>query len=256
MEQCSSKSFSHNVRSHCSSLESNYKTKYSCEHWRSKSTLFHIIRYKREKILFMKKIYFQDSQICLWSINGKFLNKIQAHNGSPIWCLDISTDDRRMITGAADGSVYVWPFPFINEEKKNCTLGSEINKTPKFTCFLSDGTILVVRDDGEINFFNSITHCLTKSFSVSNLSSYLVIQLSPDRKRICFASKDGFISIYEINNEQELTHQINEKIMDSKIFSMQWLSNESLLLCGSLGRLIIVDVKSDGENFIFFKVCN
>ncbi|XP_051172215.1 WD repeat-containing protein 6 isoform X2 [Leptopilina boulardi] len=195
----------------------------------------------------------EDSQICLWSINGKFLNKIQAHNGSPIWCLDISTDDRRMITGAADGSVYVWPFPFINEEKKNCTLGSEINKTPKFTCFLSDGTILVVRDDGEINFFNSITHCLTKSFSVSNLSSYLVIQLSPDRKRICFASKDGFISIYEINNEQELTHQINEKIMDSKIFSMQWLSNESLLLCGSLGRLIIVDVKSDGKVKILYE---
>lgn len=162
--------------------------------------------------------------------------------------MDISTNDERMITGAADGSVYVWPFPFINDPEKNITLGDEIKKTPKFTSYLSGGIIIVIRDDGEINLFDSVTHCLNASFSIPNFSSYLVIQVSPDRKRVSFASKDGFISIYEMINEHELKLQINEKIMNSKIFSMQWLNNESLLLCGSFGRLIIVNVKSDGEN--------
>lgn len=189
----------------------------------------------------------EDSQICLWSTKGDFLKKIQAHHGSPIWCLDISLDDERMITGAADGSVYAWPFPFLNETDKICTLDDDRKKTPKFTCHLSSGAVLVIRDDGEMNIFDPITRCLNASFSISNFSSYLVIQLSPDRKRVSLASKDGFISIYEIINKHDMEEKINEKIMDGKIFSMQWLNNNSLLLCGSQGRLIVINIEEDGN---------
>ncbi|XP_033222136.1 WD repeat-containing protein 6 [Belonocnema kinseyi] len=192
----------------------------------------------------------EDSQICLWSTTGQFLKKIHAHHGAAIWSVDVSKTDNRMLTGAADGSIYAWPFPFTHEPENSTILENPDKKNPKFACCLKSGTILVIKEGGEINCFDPVSHNLSGSHKLPKFSDYLLMQVSPDRRRISLASKDGFVTIYqEIISEKgsELMWQVTEKILDSKIFSIQWLDNDAILICGSLGRLNIASVGSDGE---------
>ena len=192
----------------------------------------------------------EDSQICLWSTSGQFLKKIHAHHGAAIWSVDVSKNGNDMLTGAADGSIYAWPFPFTNEPEDYSLLGNRDEKSPKFACFLASGTILVIKDEGEINCFHPTNYNISGSYNLPKFSSYLLMQVSPDRNRISLASKDGSITIYQetiFEDGPKLKWQITNKVIDSKIFSIQWLNNDALLVCGSLGRLKIITVASNGE---------
>ena len=102
-----------------------------------------------------------------------------------------------MLTGAADGAVYAWPFPFNYELNEHTLLENCDDKTPKFVCHLSSGRLLVIKDGGEINYLDLITHHQVESYSLPNFSTYLLMQVSPDKRRISLASKDGFITIYQ-----------------------------------------------------------
>lgn len=154
-----------------------------------------------------------------------------------------------MLTGAADGSIYAWPFPFTHEPEDSSILENRDNKNPKFACCLRSGTILVIKEGGDINCFDPVTHNSSGSHKLPRFSDYLLMQVSPDRSRISLASKDGFITIYQEISEEgsRLEWQVTEKMIDSKIFSIQWLNNDALLVCGSLGRLNIASVGSKGE---------
>ena len=64
--------------------------------------------------------------------------------------------------------------------------------------------------------------------------------------------------ILEVVPNKELQQIIEEKIMDSQIFSVQWLENNKLVICGINGILKIISVTEEGifkkiqSNFLSF----
>nr|XP_050850545.1 WD repeat-containing protein 6 isoform X1 [Vespula vulgaris] len=191
----------------------------------------------------------EDSLICIWSLNGTLLNKLFAHHGAPIWSIDISEDNKTIFTGGADGAVHIWPF--ISAPSNNLQIISlfKTDHVPKYISYLNSGTLLIFHEGGMLTCYNNAL-VLRESLYLERYSTYCIMQISSCRRYISFASRDGYITIYtEINNEnKKYLHQILEaKVMESKIFSLQWLKDDTMLVCGKNGCLQILAITLDNE---------
>nr|KAF7427407.1 hypothetical protein H0235_007101 [Vespula pensylvanica] len=191
----------------------------------------------------------EDSLICIWSLNGTLLNKLFAHHGAPIWSIDISEDNKTIFTGGADGAVHIWPF--ISAPSNNLQIISlfKTDHVPKYISYLNSGTLLIFHEGGMLTCYDNAL-VLRESLYLERYSTYCIMQISSCRRYISFASRDGYITIYtEINNEnKKYLHQIlEEKVMESKIFSLQWLKDDTMLVCGKNGYLRILAITLDNE---------
>ncbi|XP_015592338.1 WD repeat-containing protein 6 [Cephus cinctus] len=189
----------------------------------------------------------QDSLICVWSTDGKLLNKIEAHPGACIWSIDITEDNNTIITGGGDGAIYQWPLEHNNVEV-DIVLKYDKTRIPKHVGFLNSGTILIFIEGRMLLYRNKADDYPRQFINVPKYSSYCVMQLSPSREYVALASKDGFLNLHkEIieGDDVQLKQIVEKKVMDSKIFSMRWLSNNTLLLCGVKGNLKIIEISSN-----------
>ncbi|XP_015190391.1 PREDICTED: WD repeat-containing protein 6 isoform X2 [Polistes dominula] len=195
----------------------------------------------------------EDSLICIWSLNGLLLNKLFAHHGARIWSIHISEDNKIIFTGGADGAVHMWPF--ISTPNNNLQIISSFktsSRIPKYVTYLNSGTLIIFHDGGMLECYDDALH-LRESTYLEIYSSYCIMKVSSCRCYISFASRYGHITIYtEINKEnKKYLHQILEKkIMKSKIFSLQWLKNDRMLVCGENGSLLILAITPNNELYI------
>lgn len=183
----------------------------------------------------------EDSLICIWSLDGQLCNKIIAHGGATIWSIDVSQDETTIFTGGADGAVNSWPFN--SGEKSELTPWlSYPNRTPKFVNYLDSGSPIVFIDGGELLTYDPGNSEVKSQILLTRYESYCIMQLSPSRKLIAFASKSGDLTVYQEinNNEWKLQKIIDQKVVESKIFSLQWLDEDMILLCADRGALKIV----------------
>ncbi|XP_072762395.1 tRNA (34-2'-O)-methyltransferase regulator WDR6-like [Anoplolepis gracilipes] len=181
----------------------------------------------------------EDSFICTWSLSGALLNKV--HHRAPIWSIDISKDGQRIFTGAADGSVYVWKTIHHANPKFICPPNDEFFN-PKYISYLRNGTILIF-DERRILFCYDKGKVMEREY-YKICSNYYIMQVSPNRSFVAFASTTGYVSICQANFDNGFISWITEeKIMDSQIYSLHWLNYTSLIACGENGFLRTFNVK-------------
>nr|XP_033338866.1 WD repeat-containing protein 6 isoform X1 [Megalopta genalis]XP_033338867.1 WD repeat-containing protein 6 isoform X1 [Megalopta genalis] len=181
----------------------------------------------------------EDSLMCVWSLNGKLLNKICAHHGAAIWSIDTSDDNKYVFTGGADGAVHVWPLVNNYVQKVFVIPKNFLCSSPKRVCSLCNGNFLVFNEDGNLFVVNKLYSDPIESLYLKKYSSYCVMEVSLCRSCICFASRDGDICIYKVSIKK-LELILEEKIMDCQILSIQWLQDNKIIACGSDGILKIV----------------
>lgn len=139
----------------------------------------------------------QDSLLCIWTIDGTLIKKIEAHHGAPIWSIDASENGEFVITGGGDGAVHVWPLAENTNSQIECVLMKSLKDVPKHVGFLSSGTVVVITQTGKMITHNNEENSTIRSVDVELYSSYVVMQISPNRKLIALASLSGFLTIYE-----------------------------------------------------------
>ncbi|KAF7987520.1 hypothetical protein HCN44_003282 [Aphidius gifuensis] len=185
----------------------------------------------------------EDSLICIWSLDGKLCNKIIAHGGATIWSIDVSDDRSTIFTGGGDGAVNSWPLN-TGDKSELIPYLSYDNKTPKYVNYLASGNLIVFIDGGKLLTYNSNNLMPNLTINLTRYESYCLMQLSPNRKLIGFASKNGDLTIYQeiLNENFKLQKIIDQKIVETKIFSLQWLNDEMLLLCADRGALKIIKI--------------
>ncbi|XP_011310169.1 WD repeat-containing protein 6 [Fopius arisanus] len=191
-----------------------------------------------------------DSLICIWSETGVLRRKITAHGGAPVWSIDISPDRSTLITGGGDGGLNTWSLS--NSSPILSHRFTYQKKTPKFVTYMHSGALAVFMDGGDLLYYNQ-THQHsppTTMIVLRRLSSYCLMHISPDRKKLAFASQDGHVIIFQEEltgekNHPSLQEVLDQKIIDSKIFSLQWLSGASLLVCGPRGALKLLNFKGN-----------
>ncbi|XP_078050638.1 tRNA (34-2'-O)-methyltransferase regulator WDR6-like isoform X2 [Augochlora pura] len=202
------------------------------------------VNWKEAKIMLTRTMFghtARDSLMCIWSLNGKLLDKICAHHGAAIWSIDTSDDKKYVFTGGADGAVHAWSLVNDYARKVSVIPDNILRSSPKHVCHLSNGNFLVFNEDGNLFIVNKLYNDPIESLCLKKYSSYCVMEVSLCRSRVCFASKDGDISIYKVTSKK-LELIIEEKIMDSQILSIQWLQDDKIVACGSDGILKIVVV--------------
>lgn len=188
----------------------------------------------------------EDSLMCTWSLDGKLLNKVYAHHGAAIWSIDISDDNKIIFTGGADGAIHAWPFVNDYIQKAILLPKAHIHTLPKYVYCLRSGNFLIFNENGTLFTFDNCYRSLG-SLYLEKYSTYCVMEVSLCRSCVCFASRDGYITIYkEVAPNKELQQIIEEKIMDSQIFSVQWLENNKLVICGINGILKIIGIAEEG----------
>ncbi|KAL7289608.1 hypothetical protein TKK_0016464 [Trichogramma kaykai] len=185
----------------------------------------------------------EDSRICFWNLSGELLHKIEAHQGATIWCIDISVNNI-LFTGGADGSVNCWSMIDIKSSMSQYSLLEDSQKeVPKHVIFLENSDVLVyssLKSNTRILHYKKNKNQILDSFSLPEFSSaYCIMELSPNRQKFALASIRGDIILYN-KSDQKWNQCGIYKIMESKIFSVQWLDNDRALVCSTEGNLSIV----------------
>lgn len=134
--------------------------------------------------------------MCTWSLDGKLLNKVCAHHGAAIWSIDVSDDNKIIFTGGADGAVHAWPFVNDYIQKAILLPKAHIHMLPKYVCCLRSGNFLIFNENGTLFIFNNCYRSLG-SLYLEKYSTYCVMEVSLCRSCVCFASRDGYITIYK-----------------------------------------------------------
>ncbi|KAG7214130.1 hypothetical protein KM043_001484 [Ampulex compressa] len=192
----------------------------------------------------------EDSLICTWSLDGKLMNKTYAHNGAAIWSIDAFSDNQGMYTGGGDGAVCMWPFMNSSDQKTISLPGHPLHKVPKYICCLCNGTVLIFHEGGTITCCNKEKYYRKDSVYLQKYSNYCIMQVSPCRTYVSFASGDGYVIIYKEANEgseEPLLRVFEKKIMESKIFSLHWLKSNVIIVCGENGHLNVFTFTIDGS---------
>ena len=135
--------------------------------------------------------------MCTWSLDGKLLNKICAHHGAAIWSIDVSDDNKIIFTGGADGAVHAWPFVNDYIQKVILLPKAHIHTLSKYVCCLRSGNFLIFNENGTLFIFNNYYKSLLGSLYLEKYSTYCIMEVSLCRTYVCFASRDGYITIYK-----------------------------------------------------------
>lgn len=136
--------------------------------------------------------------MCMWSLSGNLLNKIYAHHGAPIWSIDISKDNEDIFTGGADGSVYVWPSACCNTPKIISLPSNDKRNIPKYISYMNSGAILIFNEKGILLYYNKEETMPKDSLYLEKYCSYCIMQVSPCRSFVAFASREGYVTIYQV----------------------------------------------------------
>ncbi|KAH0550310.1 WD repeat-containing protein 6 [Cotesia glomerata] len=187
----------------------------------------------------------EDSYIFIWTLEGEVCNKIIAHEGSAVWTLEVSKDKSTIFTGGANGGVNCWPL-----NKPTTELLPKLSFTdkqiPKYLSYLHCGTLVIFVDNGQLLTYDREL-APKDSIILPRYKSYCLMQVSPNRKLIAFASKDGYVDLFhEVNDKLELFKD-DERVMETKIYSIQWLDDSSMLICGDAGHLKVLKINDDNK---------
>ncbi|XP_011869820.1 PREDICTED: WD repeat-containing protein 6 [Vollenhovia emeryi] len=174
----------------------------------------------------------EDSLVCTWSLSGHLIHK--ACYKASLWSIDVSEDNTEIYVGGSDGSVCVQSF--INCESPETILpsGNNTRNCSKYISYLHDGAMLVFTELGNLLYYDKEMVFVSAVYLTKN--GYYFMQVSPNRNMVALASREGYVTVYE-HNFRTLRQCKEDKIMNSQILSLHWLSDNELIACGANGLL-------------------
>lgn len=198
----------------------------------------------------------EDNQICVWNRNGHLLQSIDRSTSGCQWSVDCSTEHQLMVTGAGDGSIQLLPPPLPRAVPTVIThaFPEDLLRLIDSPCirklaFLSSGIIVAATEDGTILKCNSKSapwEIVSKDVRFSN---YCVLSVAPNRTKFSIASLRGEVILYEYTSTDGKKWTLEQQLEDGKIWSLLWLSEQEILVCGDEGRLSVWQISSDqGKN--------
>lgn len=128
------------------------------------------------------------------------MHKIEAHQGVPIWCIDVS-DNEIVYTGGADGSVNRWPLSRVYKKlQNNILIESNGDTIPKYVTYTDNDDILIyasIKNNSQLLHFSHDEHQFLYSYDLPEFSSsYCIMELSLNRRCLALASINGSVTLY------------------------------------------------------------
>ncbi|XP_034235872.1 WD repeat-containing protein 6 [Thrips palmi] len=194
----------------------------------------------------------EDNQICVWSRNGNLLQSINRSTSGCQWSVDCSAKHQLMVTGAGDGSIQLLPPPSPRAVPTAITgpFPEDLLRLIDSPCvrklaFLSSGVIVAATEDGTILRGDSISTPWEIVCKDVRFSNYCVLSVAPSRTKFSIASLRGEVILYQCTAKDGKEWTLEQQLEDGKIWSLLWLSDQEILVCGDEGRLRVWQISPE-----------
>ncbi|KAF6215252.1 hypothetical protein GE061_010004 [Apolygus lucorum] len=194
----------------------------------------HSARVWRNNFLFNGKIVSvgEDSKICLWNNDGILDNQWSGHQNGEIWSLAVSETHELIATGGSDGGISLWPIARAPVPHILKFDSSKAESIPRCVGLTENGSPFMVNSQGAILLHTMGSWQLV--MTDSRFSSYCIHSISPNRTFVAFGSICGCILICRTASNS-ISKLQDMKVCNGRIFSMVWLSDETLVICEADG---------------------
>jgi WD40 repeat protein len=191
----------------------------------------------------------EDSTLSVWKVgewDRPAMQKRGAHNGSPVWCLEKSSDGCRIFTGGGDGAVRTWPTDDDSSSPERVQLSGLLSQSdhPKVVRFHGK-LVLCLTNEGKLVCFCQESGECHLLLADERLADYGLVESGADR--IFLATITGHLIVHKLVGLQIVGEPRVRRVHGSKIFSLDVLDAEAglVLTCGLNGQLKLT---SDGSN--------
>lgn len=189
----------------------------------------------------------EDSRICLWNEDGSLGNQWSGHQNSEIWSLDASNLLEFVATGGSDGGINVWPLKSETVPYQLNYGGAGIPDVPRCVGLLGAGCPFLVTVGGDVFLF--VRQMWKHAMAEPSLKSYCVQSVSPDKTHVAFGGISGSVVVCCLT-EENLCKIIEARVSKSRIYSLFWLSNDSLIISEEDGVLSVWAYSSKDPSLI------
>ncbi|XP_054270578.1 WD repeat-containing protein 6-like [Macrosteles quadrilineatus] len=202
-------------------------------------TIFgHMSRVWQSCILTDKRIVSigEDSMLCVWAGGGESISRRETHQGAGIWCMHVTDDESLVVTGGADGGVTLWPLDPPSTTTK--TLPPPPDTARRVA--LLPGQVVTVTEEGRLMVYKEDWRCVLHD---PRIASYCLLDVSPSRKRIGLATIKGYVIVLDSEHFEVI---LDKQVSETKIFSLHWLDEKTLLTCHDLGQMFVWSIIESG----------
>lgn len=176
-----------------------------------------------------------DKTVRIWDVQtgNQVGNPFQGHGCETVG-LAVSTDGRRVVSGARDGKIMIW-----NAETKEIIrcLPHHTDCAGSIQFSPDEKTLVSASDDGTLKIWTAETGELV--FDIDHQNKVWVVAYSPHGNKIASGSLDGTVRIWSPATGKQQTQPF---IHDKSVSSVVWSPDSRLLICATY----------DGQIYFYF----
>ncbi len=194
----------------------------------------------------------EDSTLCVYRVGDwdePVMNK-KAHGGSPVWSLAAS--GRCVYSGGGDCAIRRWPVDSEAATVKRAICLDDPNDHPKVVrCFKEN--FLCLTDSGRVLYVNDDQSEFRVLYKDDKLQNYGLMEVTGDS--ILLATISGLVIRLDVaGKELTVRQRVERSLIDSRIFSLHAINQETILICGSEGKMLLRRnlAADDGNSASFF----
>ncbi|XP_068226019.1 tRNA (34-2'-O)-methyltransferase regulator WDR6 [Palaemon carinicauda] len=147
--------------------------------------------------------------------------------------VDVNTDS---IIQDSFSEIYNQTGASVNKIKTNSVVAEDF---PRCVAILGIDTYLVMLDSGKLYSWNCKSSEWFLVYEDKRLKKYGVMESCPDQHLVALGTLCGSVVILTADVSDHLKIVADEKIVDGKVFALQWLNSEQFLTCGKQGIIMI-----------------
>ncbi|XP_075211583.1 tRNA (34-2'-O)-methyltransferase regulator WDR6 isoform X2 [Lycorma delicatula] len=181
-----------------------------------------------------------DSYLCVWDEQGNNILRQETHQGGSVRCLDFSEKLQLAATGGADGGVHLWPVPKkLSSNFDSALLSFKPSVVPSRIKLMNNNIIVITgRNSSELHMLSDSKWLSV--FTDDRILNYCLLEVSVCRKYIALATIHGFLIVLkQTDHKRSLEKILDKKVIDGKIFSVHWISKDTILCCDIKGVLYV-----------------
>ncbi|CAH0552573.1 unnamed protein product [Brassicogethes aeneus] len=189
----------------------------------------------------------EDSLVFIWSHSGDLIRKIEAHQGSSIWAIDVDEGTKQIVIGGSNSGLSLFP---INSDIENLKLSLPKLEPPNSICFMSNNNIASITENGNLYYYLDKSKSWFLVEKHEELKYYCLMQSSKCKKLFALAGYKGQIFLYkeDSNNLKLICKYIT--LRESRIYSFHWLTCNTFLICQDNGILLLLFLHKNNINLI------